>query len=70
MSRPKEKRPEFFVDRSLGKSIVEGLRATGLTVHSMADIYGERRAQLLADEVWRETPARTTLQSPGGTQVG
>lgn len=52
MSRPKEKRPEFFVDRSLGKSIVEGLRATGLTVHSMANIYGERRAQLLADEVW------------------
>ena len=52
MSRPKQKPPEFFVDRSLGKSIVEGLRATGLAVHSMADIYGERRAQLLPDEVW------------------
>jgi hypothetical protein len=52
MSRPKEQKPEFFVDRSLGKSIVEGLRATGLTVHSMADIYGEKRAQLLPDEVW------------------
>lgn len=52
MPIPKEQSPEFFVDRSLGKSIVESLRATGLTVHSMADIYGERRAQLLADEVW------------------
>lgn len=52
MTRPKEQNPEFFVDRSLGKSIVEGLRDAGLTVHSMADIYGEKRAQLLADEVW------------------
>lgn len=52
MPRPKEQSPEFFVDRSLGKSIVEGLRAAGLTVQSMADIYGEKRAQLFADEVW------------------
>jgi len=52
MPSSKEQSPEFFVDRSLGKSIVEGLRATGLTVYSMADIYGERRAQLLADEIW------------------
>lgn len=52
MAPPQEQNPGFFVDRSLGKSIVEGLRATGLTVHSMADIYGEKRAQLLADEVW------------------
>jgi hypothetical protein len=52
MHRPKEQSPEFFVDRSLGKSIVEGLRATGLMVHSMADAYGERRAQRLADEIW------------------
>jgi len=44
--------PEFFVDRSLGKSIVEGLRATGLTVRSMADVYGDARAQRLRDEVW------------------
>jgi hypothetical protein len=52
MPRPKERIPEFFVDRSLGQSIVEGLRAAGLTVHSMADVYGEQKAQLLADEVW------------------
>lgn len=44
--------PEFFVDRSLGKSVVEALRDTGLTVHSMADVYGEAKAQRLDDEVW------------------
>jgi hypothetical protein len=42
----------FFVDRSLGKSIVAGLRTAGLQVLSMADVYGEKAAQLLADEVW------------------
>src|SRR5689334_18963649 len=42
----------FFVDRSLGKSLVAGLRAAGLRVRSMADVYGEKAAQLLADEVW------------------
>jgi hypothetical protein len=52
MSRPKEKPAEFFVDRSLGKSIVEGLRKAGLSVHSMAEVYGEKPGQLLADEVW------------------
>ena len=52
MTRPPRQSPDFFVDRSLGKSIVEGLRATGLSVRSMADVYGEKRAQLLADEVW------------------
>ncbi len=52
MAQETEQQPEFFVDRSLGKSIVEALRDVGLTVHSMADVYGERRAQRLADEVW------------------
>lgn len=52
MARKPEQWPEFFVDRSLGKSIVEGLRAAGLTVRSMADVYGEERAQRLPDEVW------------------
>ncbi|NLT06543.1 MAG: PIN family toxin-antitoxin system [Solirubrobacterales bacterium] len=52
MSRSTEQPAEFFVDRSLGKSIVLGLRTVGLTVYSMADVYGERRAQLLTDEVW------------------
>jgi hypothetical protein len=52
MSRPKEKSAEFFVDRSLGKSIVEGLREAGLSIRSMAEVYGEKPGQLLADEVW------------------
>ncbi len=52
MAQETEQQPEFFVDRSLGKSIVDALRDMGLTVHSMADIYGEKRAQRLADEVW------------------
>jgi hypothetical protein len=43
---------EFFVDRSLGKSIVLGLRTVGLHIYSMADIYGERRAQRLSDAEW------------------
>lgn len=53
-----EQLPEFFVDRSLGKSIVEALRAAGLVVHSMADIYGEKRAQRLPDEVWLRDAGR------------
>ncbi|MBA3866704.1 MAG: hypothetical protein H0X42_10250 [Solirubrobacterales bacterium] len=52
MASRSEKPAEFFVDRSLGKSIVAGLRVEGLTVHSMADVYGEDKAQRLADEVW------------------
>jgi|SRR5437868_1457317 len=52
MSRPKEESAEFFVDRSLGKSIVVGLREAGLSVRSMAEVYGEKPSQLLADEVW------------------
>jgi len=52
MARSKGESLEFFVDRSLGKSIVEGLRAAGLSARSMAEVYGERRAQALPDEVW------------------
>jgi PIN like domain len=49
---PSSPQPEFFVDRSLGKSIVAGLRVAGLQVQSMAEVYGEDEAQLLADEIW------------------
>lgn len=52
MPRHVQQGAEFFVDRSLGKSIVQGLRTVGLTVHSMADIYGEQGGQLLPDEIW------------------
>jgi hypothetical protein len=45
--------PEFFIDRSLGrKTVPEALRAHGLVVHTMADVYGERIGQGLKDEVW------------------
>jgi hypothetical protein len=52
MASRSDKPPEFFVDRSLGKGIVDGLRAAGLTVHSMAEVYGEVKAQRLPDETW------------------
>jgi len=58
MARKTDKPPEFFVDRSLGKSVVEALCEVGLTVYSMADVYGEARAQRLADEVWLRDAGR------------
>jgi hypothetical protein len=48
MANSKENDPEFFVDRSLGKSIVAELREAGLQVLSMADVYGEQTGQGLA----------------------
>ena len=58
MASRSEQSIEFFVDRSLGKSIVEGLRATGLIVHSMTDVYGEKQAQRLPDETWLRDAGR------------
>lgn len=53
--RERQPPPEFFIDRSLGrKHLAEALRELdlGLTVHTMASVYGEERAQELADEEW------------------
>ena len=48
-----ETRPEFFIDRSLGrKHLATALREIGLTVHTVASAYGEDTAQTLADENW------------------
>jgi hypothetical protein len=45
--------PEFFIDRSLGRVVVPAaLRAAGLVVHTMADVYGERIGQGLKDDTW------------------
>jgi hypothetical protein len=45
--------PEFFIDRSLGRRAVpDALRACGLVVHTMADVYGEQIGQGLKDETW------------------
>jgi PIN like domain len=45
--------PEFFIDRSLGRRhLTDALRELGLTVHTMASVYGEAAAQHIADERW------------------
>jgi len=50
---PSASPPEFFVDRSLGRRLVpDALRAAGVVVHAMADVYGERIGQGLDDEEW------------------
>jgi hypothetical protein len=50
---PSASPPEFFVDRSLGRQVVpDALREAGVVVHVMADVYGERIGQGLADEEW------------------
>lgn len=39
--------PEFFIDRSLGRRTVpEALRAVGLVVYTMADVYGRHPGRL------------------------
>ncbi len=48
---PAEPPPEFFVDRSLGSAIVPAaLRAAGLTVHALVDVYPKRED--VDDETW------------------
>jgi hypothetical protein len=50
---PSDSPPEFFIDRSLGRHVApDALRAAGAVVHVMADIYGERIGQGLADTEW------------------
>lgn len=50
---PSSSPPEFFIDRSLGRHVVaNALRDAGATVHVMADVYGERVGQGLADTTW------------------
>jgi hypothetical protein len=50
---PSASRPDFFIDRSLGRHVVaSALRDAGSVAHAMADVYGERIGQGLADEEW------------------
>jgi hypothetical protein len=50
---PSASPPEFFIDRSLGRHIVpDALREAGAVVHVMAEVYGERIGQGLADTDW------------------
>lgn len=48
-----EELPEFLIDRSLSQvSLPEALRDVGLTVRTLADVYGELRAQAVEDTEW------------------
>lgn len=54
-SRQQPEPPEFLVDRSLGRHhLPNALRDLGFVVHTLADVYGERRAQEIADREWIE----------------
>ncbi len=58
-SRRQPDSPEFLVDRSLGRHhLPDALRARGFVVHTLADVYGERRAQEVEDQEWIERAGR------------
>jgi hypothetical protein len=45
--------PEFLINRSLGRyRLARALRAEGLAVRTMAEVYGEAIGQGLDDETW------------------
>jgi PIN like domain len=45
--------PEFLIDRSLSQvSLPAALREVGLTVRTLAEVYGEVRAQAVEDTEW------------------
>lgn len=51
--RDPEPQPEFLIDRSLSQvSLPVALRDAGLIVHTLAKLFGERRAQTLEDTEW------------------
>lgn len=43
---------EFLADRDIGRRVVTALRGAGETVHTLADVYGEKESQLTADVDW------------------
>ncbi|MEU7475327.1 hypothetical protein AB0A63_05040 [Lentzea sp. NPDC042327] len=45
--------PEFFLDRSLGRGVAEGLARLGWTVHRITDHFPDD-AQFTADDEWLE----------------
>jgi PIN like domain len=51
--RPAAEQPEFLIDRSLGRlAVPDALRSAGLTVYTLADVYGEQTAQETEDVDW------------------
>lgn len=52
-SRQPPERPEYFIDRSLGRhQLPDALRASGRVVHTMVSIYGPDAEQKVSDETW------------------
>jgi hypothetical protein len=53
-----EEPPEFLIDRSLSQiSLPVALREVGLRVRTLADVYGEQRAQRVEDTEWNALAA-------------
>jgi hypothetical protein len=51
--RPAAAQHEFLIDRSLGRvALVAALTSAGLTVRTLADVYGEEAAQETEDTEW------------------
>lgn len=51
--QPAAAQPEFLIDRSLGRlEVAMALRSAGLTVRTLADVYGEEAAQETEDTEW------------------
>jgi uncharacterized protein with PIN domain len=51
--QPAAAQHEFLIDRSLGRlEVAMALRSAGLTVRTLADVYGEEAAQATEDTAW------------------
>jgi len=54
-----DQQPEFLIDRSLGRlTVPDALREVGLTVHTLAEVYGEKVAQDTEDVAWIKLAAQ------------
>jgi len=54
--------PEFLIDRSLGQLVLPAaLREAGLTVHTLADVYGEAGSHEVQDVDWINLAAARDL---------
>ena len=54
--------PEYLIDRSLSQVMLPAvLREVGLVVHTLAEVYGEKRAQAVEDTEWIALAAERDL---------
>lgn len=57
--RPADDLPDLFLDRSLGRVHVPAtLRAAGVRLHTLADVYGSPADEAVADVDWLEMAGR------------